>query len=62
MVDENKRFERKFLTIRRAQRRLIHRLSDIDWEFDELQPELAELRAESAKQNELPVFVVEDEN
>ena len=62
MADESKRFERKFLTIRRAQRRLMHRLADIDWEFDELQPELAELRSISTKQNELPVFVVEDEN
>lgn len=50
------------MAIRRAERRLIHRLEDIDWEFDELHPELKALE-ESVALGELPQFTVEkDEN
>jgi hypothetical protein len=37
------RAQKKFVTIERAKRRLQHRLDDIDWEFDELAPAVAEL-------------------
>lgn len=37
------RAQKKLATIRRAERRLQNRLSDIDWELDELAPQLAEL-------------------
>ena len=42
------RAQKKYLAIERAKRRLMHRLEDIDWELDELQPaakRIAELEA-----------------
>lgn len=59
--NELARAKRKLLAIRRAERRLINRLADIDWEFDELLPEVAELEA-AATQGELPRFTVEYED
>jgi hypothetical protein len=53
--------KRKLLAIRRAERRLQHRLDDLDWEFEVLKPELERLE-EDAAQGELPEFVVEYES
>ena len=52
------RAKRKLLAIRRAERRLIHRLDDIDWELDALKPQ-AEALEQGAAQGELPEFTVE---
>ncbi len=41
---EQKRFEKKLVAARRAQKRLEQRLEMIDWELDELSPEVAEFR------------------
>lgn len=37
------REQRKFLAWQRAERRLMHRLGDIDWEIDELDPAVKEI-------------------
>ena len=48
----------KITAIRRAERRLANRLNDLDWEYDVLKPELAELEHDLAR-GELPVITVE---
>jgi hypothetical protein len=53
--------KRKLLAIRRAERRLQHRLDDLDWEVAVLKPEVEQLE-EAAGQGELPEFVVEYED
>lgn len=53
--------KRKLLAIRRAERRLQHRLDDLDWEVNVLKPEVEQLE-ETAGQGELPEFVVEYED
>lgn len=45
------RAQKKYLAIERAKRRLQHRLDDIDWELDELQPSVKELGMLEATQN-----------
>ena len=45
------RAQKKFLAIQRAERRLQHRLDDIDWELDELAPEVAALKELESKEN-----------
>ena len=52
-MSELARAKKKLLTIRRAERRLRNRLADIDWEFDELLPEVEKLNELAAK-NKLP--------
>lgn len=37
------RSQKKVAAIERARRRLQHRLEDIDWELDELQPKLRQI-------------------
>lgn len=37
------RAQKKLLAIKRAERRLQHRLDDIDWEMDEMAPQVQEL-------------------
>jgi len=54
------RARRKLTTLRRAERRLVHRFSDIDYELDVLKDEVKALE-EGLAQGELPVFTVEDE-
>lgn len=50
------RAQKKFLAIKRAQRRLQHRLEDIDWELDELAPAVAEIKSlESTQKVEIEV-------
>lgn len=57
---EQTRFEKKLLAARRAQKRLEQRLEMIDWELDELAPEVARLR-ELGAAGELPRITVESE-
>lgn len=59
-LDKNEvaRAKAKVTAIRRAERRLINRISDIDWEYDVLKPELEELQHDLAR-GELPVITVE---
>lgn len=54
---EQKRFERKLTASRRAQKRLEQRLEMIDWELDELAPEVAKYR-EIAKPGVVPKITV----
>ncbi|GIV03994.1 MAG: hypothetical protein KatS3mg015_2824 [Fimbriimonadales bacterium] len=42
------REQKKLIAIRRAERRLLRRLEDIDWELDELLPEVRELAEREA--------------
>lgn len=58
--DELVKTKAKLTALRRAERRLQNRLADIDWEYDELRPEIAAL-LEGAAQGELPVITVENE-
>lgn len=37
------REQKKYIAIKRAERRLMHRLEDIDWELDELLPAVEKL-------------------
>lgn len=63
MSDELARAKKKYIAIKRAQRRLQTRLADIDWEYEVLLPEVAELELAAASSLELPEFtIVEDEN
>jgi hypothetical protein len=48
----------KVTAIKRAERRLINRLNDLDWEYDVLKPELEALQHDLAR-GELPVITVE---
>lgn len=48
----------KVTAIRRAERRLINRLNDLDWEYDVLKPELEALQHDLTR-GELPVITVE---
>ena len=57
-MSELQRATKKLLAIRRAQRRLQNRLDDIDWEIDELVPEVEQLK-ELASQGQLPTFELE---
>lgn len=59
MSNELARAKKKYLAIRRAERRLQNRIADIDWEFDVLIPEVEKLGLEIAKTGELPIFTVE---
>lgn len=52
--------KKKFITVKRAERRLVNRLQDIDWEYNTLKPELERLDDQLTKGN-LPEFqLVED--
>lgn len=51
--------KRKFLAIRRAQRRLYNRLNDLDWEYEVLKPELKELDAAITEGN-IPQYELTD--
>ncbi len=56
------RAKKKLLAIRRAERRLQHRLDDLDWELDVLKPEIEQIE-EKVALGEIPQFTVEsDEN
>lgn len=57
-MSELARAKKKLLTIRRAERRLMNRLADIDWEMDELLPEVEQLNELAAK-GKLPTFELE---
>jgi len=59
--NELARAKRKLLAIRRTERRLKHRLEDIDYEFDVLMPEVAALELTAAQQLELPEFTIEED-
>ena len=50
------RNQKKLAAIERAKRRLQHRLDDIDWELDELQPQLKQI-GELEKTNHLELEV-----
>lgn len=45
------RAQKKFLAIQRAKKRLEQRLDTIDWELDELQPDLQKLGELEQKKN-----------
>jgi len=60
-ADEVRRARAKYLAIQRTKRRLENRLSDIDWEFDELKPGLLALEKRITIVGELPTFTVEEE-
>lgn len=62
MSNELIRAKKKFIAIRRAERRLKVALENIDWEFDELLPEIAALEEQATKKGELPQFIIEDED
>ena len=62
MSNEMLRAKKKLIAVRRAERRLMTRLGDIDWEFDYLLPEVAAMELAAAERAELPEFIVEDEN
>lgn len=49
------RAQKKTAAIRRAERRLQHRLADIDWELDELTPELEQIALLEAKGQKVTV-------
>ena len=59
--DEVHRARKKLIAIRRAERRLKTRLADIDWEYDNLRPELREFEQTMTVVGELPEFVISDE-
>lgn len=44
MADETRRATKKYAAIKRAERRLQHRLDDIDWELDVLTPEVEAIK------------------
>ena len=51
---------KQYIAVKRAERRLVNRLNDIDWEYDVLKPELEHLNEELTKGN-IPEFqLVED--
>jgi len=63
MSNELARAKKKFIAIKRAERRLETTLANIDWEFDVLLPQVEQLGVAAAEQLELPEFTVEiDEN
>jgi hypothetical protein len=63
MSNELARAKKKFVAIKRAERRLQTTLENIDWEFDVLLPQVEALGLAAAEQLELPEFTVEiDEN
>jgi hypothetical protein len=63
MADELARAKKKYIAFKRAERRLETRLADIDWEYDVLLPEIAQLELAAATSLELPDFtIVEDDN
>ena len=53
------RAKKKLQALRRAEHRLTQRLATIDWEIDELQPEIKALE-ERAVSGELPELTFED--
>jgi len=59
--DEIAKAKAKLTAIRRAERRLVNRLADLDWEYDVLKPEIEALQ-QGIAQGELPVFTVERED
>lgn len=61
-MSELQRATKKLLAIRRAERRLRHRLDDIDWELDQLLPEVERLKELAANEQKLPTFDVEAES
>lgn len=51
---------KQYIAVKRAERRLVNRLNDIDWEYDVLKPDLERLNEELTKGN-IPEFqLVED--
>lgn len=58
-MSELRKAKKKLLAVRRAERRLINRLADIEWEEEELLPEVEALEKQVA-QGELPEYSVED--
>lgn len=61
MANELRRAKKKYTAVKRAQRRLQHRLDDIDWEEDVLIPELEQLELKAAETLELPEFTIEED-
>ena len=51
--------KKKFVALKRAERRLQNRFNDIDWEYDVLRPAVKELEA-SATEGKLPTFELTD--
>lgn len=62
MSDQLAIAKKKLVAVRRAERRLIHRLDDIDWEYAELLPEIEKLELTFTKKAQIPQFTVEHEN
>jgi len=60
--DELARAKKKYIAIKRAERRLKTRLEDIDWEYDVLLPSLSKLEIAASEQLELPEFIIVDED
>lgn len=58
-MSEIAKAKKKLLAIRRAERRLQHRLEDIDWEYDVLLPEVEKLN-ELASGGQVPTYELED--
>ncbi len=52
--------KQKYIAIKRAERRLINRLNDIDWEHEVLKPGVEELEA-NATVGEIPQFIVDED-
>ncbi|HSE46280.1 MAG TPA: hypothetical protein VLA89_13210 [Gemmatimonadales bacterium] len=57
-MSELARAKKKLLAVRRAEQRLRQRLETIDWELDELLPEVEKLNELAAK-GKLPQFQLE---
>ena len=45
------RAQKRYITIQRARRRLENRLADMDWELDELEPDVKQLGELEASEN-----------
>jgi len=58
LSNELRRAKKKLLAVRRAERRLMNRLNDIDWEEDYLAAEVEKLN-ELASKGQLPTFELE---
>lgn len=62
MSDQLEIAKKKTMAVRRAERRLMHRLDDIDWEYAVLKPEIEQLELNFTKKAQLPQITVEHED
>lgn len=53
--------KKKYIAVKRAERRLRNRLEDLDWEYDVLKPELEALDKQITR-GSIPTFELVEEN